>query len=141
MPTNFTDEELFAYADEFLPPERCAEVEQSLRQDPALVERFSALLSQQDNGEFSLGQIWRRHRISCPSRSVWAAFVDGRLGDGLTQYLRFHVETIGCRVCAANLADLNRRDESTESERRTRKIFQSSAVALRNEFDNGELSK
>ena len=130
MPADFTDEELFAYADESLSSERCVLIEQTLRREPALVQRLTNLLSGRDQGEHSLGQLWRRNRLSCPSRAVWAAYVDGRLGDGLTQYLQFHLETVGCRVCAANYADLNRKDSSTESERRTRKIFQSSAGSL-----------
>jgi hypothetical protein len=131
MSADFTDEELLAYADECLPAERCVIIEQSLRSHQTLIDRLANLLAGRDQGEHSLGQIWRRDRLSCPSRSVWAAFVDGRLGDGLTQYLQFHVETIGCRVCAANLADLQQRDSSTDSEHRTRKIFESSAGHLR----------
>ena len=127
---DFTDEELVAYADERLSAKRCVEVEQSLRVDTSLSKRLGELLSQRDDGDFSVGEIWRKGGLSCPSRSVWAAFVDGRLGDGLTRYLQFHVDTIGCRVCEANLADLKRRDPSTDVDRRTRKIFQSSAGRL-----------
>ena len=131
--THFTDEELLAYADERLESDRCTFVEQTLRSDAALAERLAVLLSARDQGEHSVGELWRRHRLSCPPRSVWAAFVDGRLGDGMSQYLRFHLDTIGCRVCAANFADLNERHHSTDSERRTRKFFQSSAGKLRGE--------
>ena len=130
MVTEFTNEELLAYADERLPSERSVLIEQFLRRDRALIERMASLLSQRDQGERSLGQLWRKDRLSCPSRSVWAAYVDGRLGDGLKHYLQFHVETIGCRICAANLADLSRCEPSTDAERRTRKIFQSSAGTL-----------
>ena len=131
MNGSFTDEELLAYADESLSDGQSVIIERALRAHQPLVERMFRLLSGRDQGEHSLGQIWRRERLSCPSRSVWAAFIDGRLGDGLTQYMQFHVETIGCRVCAANLADLNQRDSSTENEHRTRKIFESSAGRLR----------
>ncbi len=136
MSLPFTDQELLAYADERLSTSRSAMIEQSLRDDECLVSRLSLLLSQRDQGDQSLGQVWRQDRLSCPSRAVWGAFVAGRLGDGFSQYLRFHLETIGCRLCAANLADLSRPDQSTtdqrtESERRTRKFFQSSAGSLR----------
>jgi hypothetical protein len=126
----FTDEELLAYADERLSADRSVVVEQQLRTDDVLGRRLLALLSGRDQGEHSVGELWRRDRLSCPPRAVWAAFVDGRLGDGLTQYLQFHVETVGCRVCAANLSDLQLRDHSDDAERRTRKIFQSSAGKL-----------
>lgn len=130
---NFTDEELLAYADERLSSQQCVEIERALRDERPLQERLVALLSQRDQGQVSVGEIWRKGQLSCPSRSVWAAYVTGRLGDGLSRYLQFHVEVIGCRVCAANLADLNRLDQSTDSERRTRKIFQSSAGKLAHE--------
>lgn len=128
--SHFTDEELLAYADERLDSDRCVLIEQVLRGEGSLADRLAELLSARDQGDHSVGELWRRHRLSCPPRAVWAAFVDGRLGDGLSQYLRFHIETVGCRVCAANLADLNNRDQSTDGERRTRKIFQSSAGKL-----------
>lgn len=131
MSAELTDEELLAYTDESLSAERCVSIEQALRGDPRLVERLSDLLAGRDQGENSLGELWRRDRLSCPSRPVWAAFVDDRLGDGLKQYLIFHIETIGCRVCAANLADLRQKDSSANSEHRTRKIFESSAGRLR----------
>lgn len=127
---DFTDEELLAYADEALSSKRCVEIERALRDERQFQERLVDLLSQRDQGQVSVDEIWRQGQLSCPSRSVWAAYVTGRLGDGLSQYLQFHVDVIGCRVCAANLADLNRQDPSTDSERRTRKIFQSSAGRL-----------
>ena len=125
-----TDDELLAYADERLSTESCAVIEQSLRGDPLLGKRLATLLSLRDQGNFSVGELWRQQRLSCPPRAVWAAYVDNRLGDGLSQYLQFHVETIGCRVCSANIDDLKRQDTSTEAERRTRKFFQSSAGNL-----------
>ena len=125
-----TDEELLAYADERLVADRSSLIEQQLRADAAFAERLSVLLSQRDQGEHSVGELWRRDRLSCPPRAVWAAYVDGRLGDGLSQYLRFHVETVGCRICAANLADLERRESASDAERRAKKIFQSSAGKL-----------
>lgn len=127
----FTDEELLAFIDERLATDRCSLVEQTLRGDRQLANRLVELIAQQDEGGHTIGQLWRRERLSCPPRAVLAALVDGRLGDRLSQYLRFHIETIGCRICAANLADLNRTDSSTEAERRSSKIFQSSAGHLR----------
>ena len=131
---HFTDDELLAYADERLSTDSCAVIEQSLRVNSSLVERLGTLLLQRDQGNFSVGDLWRQHRLSCPPRAVWAAYVDRRLGDGLSKYLQFHLEMIGCRVCSANLDDLKRRDPLTEAERRTRKIFQSSAGNL-SQFD------
>lgn len=131
--TTFTDEELLAYADEQLSPERSASVEQSLRSDAILLERLTSLLCGRDQGDHSVGELWRRFRLSCPPRAVWGAYAGGRLGDGLSNYLRFHIEVIGCRACAANLADLQHPDAANDTERRTKKIFQSSAGNLGNQ--------
>jgi len=129
----FTDEELLAYADERLAPQRAAELERLFRASDTLVKRFLALVQSVDHGDQTLGAMWRRGRWSCPPRAVLTAFVDGRLGDGLSQYIRFHVETVGCRICAASLADLSGPDSPIDSESRVRKIFQSSAGSLRRE--------
>ena len=133
MSAAFTDEELLSYADERLPVSRAAELERLLRTSPDMMDRLAELMRCSDSGDQSLGAMWRRGRWSCPPRAVWSAFVDGRLGDGLSQYLQFHVETIGCRICAANLADLQQNANTSDSEGRVRKIFQSSAGRLSKE--------
>ena len=130
MSQTFTDEELMAYADERLPVDQAAELERLLRSSTDLVQRLAELVQSRESLDPSLGAKWRRGRWSCPPRAVWSAFVDGRLGDGLSQHLRFHVEVIGCRVCAANLADLQQSGDHSDSEGRVRKIFQSSAGRL-----------
>ena len=130
MSESFTDEELMAYADERLPVARASELERLLRGSADLVQRLTGVVRSRESLEPSLGAMWRRGRWSCPPRAVWSAFVDGRLGDGLSQHLRFHVEVIGCRVCAANLADLQQSGDHGDSEGRVRKIFQSSAGRL-----------
>ena len=130
MSASFTDEELMAYADERLSVARASELERLLRGSTALVQRLAELVQSSESLDHSLGAMWRRGRWSCPPRAVWSAFVGGRLGDGLSQHLRFHVETIGCRVCAANLADLQQSGDQSDSEGRVRQIFQSSAGRL-----------
>ena len=132
-PEQFTDEELLAYVEERLPSVRAAVVERQLRVSDVLTARLVKLLQSVDCGDVTLGAMWRRGRWSCPSRAVLAGFVSGRLGDGLSQYLRFHVETVGCRVCEASLHDLRRSEGDDEGQARTRKIFQSSAGELRNQ--------
>lgn len=125
-----TDEELLAYVEEQLATEQSVAIEIALRQDPALAARLRSLLALQDQGEYSVGNLWRRERLSCPPRGVWAAYADGRLGDGLSEYLRFHLETVGCSICSANFADLRLAGSSAEAETRAKKFFQSSAGHL-----------
>lgn len=127
---DFTDEELLAYIDERLPIERSTELERQLRSSVPLLDRLGQLIRNTEHGEMTIGAMWRRGRWSCPSRPIWAGYLSGRLGDALSQYLRFHLETIGCRTCDASLRDLAR-TEDFEGEVRVRKIFQSSAGSLR----------
>lgn len=129
--TEFTDDELLAYADERLNSDRGALIESSLRAEDSLRHRLTTLLSERDQGAHTIGEIWRRLRLSCPPRAVWAALIENRLGDGLSRYLQFHVKTVGCPICLANLRDLERPDQADSRDRRAKKIFQSSAGQLR----------
>lgn len=125
----FTEAELAAYIAEALPVERSMALESELRTSTALRERLRAALAASDSGTLSVGAIWQQQRLSCPSRSTWAAYLAKELGDGLTEYLRFHLDEIGCRFCAANVADLQQASDP-DAERRTRKYFQTSVGRL-----------
>ncbi len=130
---DLTDLELEAYLDEALPVSRTAEVESQLAGEPQLAERISLLNSRRDSGVHTLGQVWRRRRLTCPSRQQWGSYLLGLLPEATASYYKFHVETAGCRICEANLADLERQqsEAADHSDRRRRKYFQSSAGYLR----------
>lgn len=131
MPTaTFTDAELLAYLDEQLPVARSAELEAALRSTPRLARRLETLLADEERTDLSLEGVWRRRRLSCPARSTWALYLAGGLGDGLKQYLEFHLHTVGCRSCTANVEDL-RRGLDDESPRRTRRVFETSIGRLK----------
>jgi anti-sigma factor RsiW len=127
-----TDAELLAYLDEALAPDELAAIEQELRASPTLQSRAARLLSERDAGGDSVGEIWRRHRLTCPTRSELASGLAGDLPPERADYIRFHLETIGCPVCRANVADLGgagRDDTSGDAatqERRRKRIFESS---------------
>lgn len=124
-----TDDELLAYLDECLPVARSAEIETELRASPLLRRRLTQLVADADQGGRTLGELWRRAQISCPSRSLWTAYLDEQVGESLRRYLQFHLETIGCRFCAANLDDLRSSDDAAAKVRR-QKIFQTSVGHL-----------
>lgn len=127
-----TDERLLAYLDEMLPAEEMATVEKSLRKSESLRRRTSNLARRRDQGAHSVGEIWRRKRLSCPSRNQLGSYLLGTLEGSLVDYVEFHVRTVGCRLCAANLRDLEQAMESSpEAGKRRRKFFQSSAGLLR----------
>lgn len=127
-----TDDELLAYLDEMLPVEDSARIEQLLRDRSDLRQRAALLARQRDAGGHSVGEIWRRHRLSCLSRSQLGQFLLGVADADLGQYIQFHTQVIGCRVCQANLDDLQatRRDPEPSAQRR-RRYFESSAGLLR----------
>ena len=76
----------------------------------------------------SLGEIWRRRRLSCPSRQELSSYLLGVLPDDATQYLTFHVNVAGCRYCEANLADLKSQQAEPPGEVQERRRKYSSPV-------------
>jgi len=129
----FTQHELEAFLDEALAPEEMARVEMALRSQPKLARALVEISARRDDGVHTLGEIWRRHRVSCPTREQLGSYLLGVTDTHQSEYVTFHLETIGCRYCQANLQDLRRQhDETAEfSARRRTKYFQSSAGYLR----------
>ena len=127
----FSDAELEAYLDEALPVERMTRVEAALRADETLASRLTAINGRRDAGLHSLGEIWRRHRLTCPTRSELGSYLLGALPAAHVAYVRFHLEVVGCRCCLANHDDLKRQAGADEAApRRRRKYFASSAGYL-----------
>ena len=60
----FSTTQLEAFLDEALPPERMAAIEEALRTDAELQKRLVAINGRRDAGVHSLGEIWRRNRLS-----------------------------------------------------------------------------
>lgn len=128
----FTDQELLAYLDETLAIALMSQVEEALRHSDSLRVRLAQLSRQRDQGAHSVGEIWRRNRLSCPSRSQLGGYLLETLTPEFQSYVEFHLSQTGCRYCAANLEDLkaSMSSASTETERRRHKYFQSSAGYL-----------
>jgi len=128
-----TQAELEAYLDEDLATEEMAQIENALRNDAKLLEALTRLNGRRDAGIQSVGEIWRRGHVSCPNREQLGSYLLGVLPEDQRTYVKFHVEQIGCRICQANLADLQRQqDELSEvSAGRRRKYFQSSSNYLK----------
>ncbi len=128
-----SDTDLGNYLDEALPVELMAEIERQLRSDTQLVKRLVELNLRRDSGAHSVGAVWRRHRLTCPSRSELGAYLLETLSDEQTDYIAFHLHTVGCRVCLANLEDLQKQAEAThqpDAVHRRQKYFQSSVGHL-----------
>ena len=133
MATRFSKSELEAYLDEALPTERMAAIEAALRGSEELQKRLTAINGRRDAGVHSLGEIWRRHRLSCPSREQLGSYLLGVLPKGAADYIKFHVATMECRYCSASIQDLKSQQSSAGEEvtKRRQKYFQSSVGHLR----------
>jgi hypothetical protein len=133
MSTHVTPAELEAYLDEALPPAEMAAIEAALRDEPELLEQLSAINRRRDAGVHSLGEIWRRHRLSCPTREELGRYLMDAMDGEQAEFIRFHIEVSGCRFCAANAEDMRRRmDETGETaQSRQKRYFDSSAGYLR----------
>jgi anti-sigma factor RsiW len=127
------DSELEAYLDEGLSAAHMAHVEQALRDDAALRARLADILARRDAGVHSLGAIWRRHRLSCPTRDQLGSYLLGAMDPAESDYVEFHLQVIGCRYCQSNLEDLkaHQQAEDRQAVARRRRYFQSSAGLLR----------
>ncbi len=132
MTRDITESELEAYLDEALTATDMAAVEIALRKSPELLRQLAQINSRRDAGVHSLGEIWRRHRISCPTREQMGSFLLGVLEDEMADYVRFHLEVVACRICHANLEDLRRRQAESSDMLvvRHKKYFDSSAGYL-----------
>jgi hypothetical protein len=136
MPANFNDDELLAYADEALPAERMAAVEAELRRSENLRQRLGGLLGERDQGVHSVGEVWRRARLTCLTRQQLGNYLLDVLDPEWTDYVEFHLQTVGCRICSANLDDLKRTAATApETQQRRQKYFQSSVGGLQGRPD------
>jgi hypothetical protein len=132
MAQSYSDQQLQAYLDELLPADLMAGVECELRGSEELRERLVALVGMREAGVHGLGEIWRRNRLTCPTRQQLGSFVLGAMDENLQKYIQFHLEKIGCRVCRANLDDLKSQqtDQRADTQLRRRRYYQSSAGYL-----------
>jgi len=131
--TRFTDAELAAFLEEALPPARCSQLEHDLRTDADLRNRLIEVRGRETAGLHTLGAIWRRNRLSCPSRTELGQYMLGTLEQDASDYIRFHIEQVGCRYCEANQADLSESSKPDQQPTsRRQRYFQTSAGYLKN---------
>lgn len=126
---------LRSYLVDALPPEISARVEKALRDSADLRARLEDVRQNRTDGQLhTLGAIWHRSRLTCPSRQQLGSLLLDALDPELASYLTFHIEVIECPFCQANLADLRTQSQTTStaqaSKTRQRRILQSSQHLL-----------
>ena len=125
-------EQLHAYLDDALSDAETAKVEQALRDSEALRRSLRQAMQERDRGEHSLGAVWRRERLTCPTREQLGSYLLQTLDDAEQDYVDFHLRTIGCPFCVANLADLEhrRQEVAPETRQRRRRFYETSLTVI-----------
>ncbi|MGL6095723.1 MAG: hypothetical protein ACRC7O_08010 [Fimbriiglobus sp.] len=128
-----TRQTLRDYLNDDLPDAELAAVEKALRDSPELRALFDGVRQESDRGEHSVGAVWRRERLTCPTRDQLGAFLLDALDPDFGDYIRFHLETVGCPVCQANHDDLVKlnAEPAPVARARQKRIVDSAAGVLR----------
>ena len=106
-PPLIDDETLRSYLADALPAGDLARVEKALRDSSELRDRLEDVRQNRGDGQIhTLGAIWRRARLTCPTRPQLGTYLLDALDPELGEYIKFHIEVVECAYCQANLADL-----------------------------------
>lgn len=132
MSVLITHELLAGYLDDALGEADIAHIEQELRGSEPLRQQLKAVIQERDRGEHSVGAIWRRQRLSCPAREQLGSFLLGVLDEDVQDYIQFHLQTMSCAFCLANLADMQTQQQDADGQvkKRRKRYYQSSAGLL-----------
>jgi anti-sigma factor RsiW len=134
-PAAIDDAMLHNYLADSLPPEDLARVEKVLRDSAQLRARLEDVRRNREDFQLhTLGAIWHRARLTCPSRQQLGSYLLDALDPELAAYFKFHLEVIECPFCQANLADLEAQSKTSSapqvSKTRQHRILKSSQHLL-----------
>nr|WP_197490812.1 hypothetical protein [Planctomyces sp. SH-PL62] len=137
-PAPIDESALRAYLSDELPPDQMARVEKALRESATLRARLEDVRADREDFQLhSLGAIWRRSRLTCPTRQQLGSYVLDALDPELGAYFQFHLEVVECPICQANLSDLEAQSRSNSgsdgSRTRHQRILKSSEHLLGDE--------
>lgn len=127
---------LVGYVMESLPDHEMNRIEELLRDREEWRDALREILGGVDSGDHTVAAIWRRHRLTCPTREQLGAFLADALLPDEQDYVRFHLDVVACRWCQANRLDLEAlvsdkdRDPRDQAVERRRKFFQTSVGEL-----------
>jgi hypothetical protein len=134
--TPIDDAALRNYLADALPPEQSARVEKALRDSAQLRARLEDVRNNREDSQLhTLGAIWHRCRLTCPSRQQLGSYLLDALDPALAGYIRFHIDVVECPYCQANLIDLETQSKGSSapqvSKSRQHRILKSSQHLLR----------
>ncbi len=123
------DQTLQLFLSDALTQTETARIEKLVRSSASLRDRLESLRqNQSDAAIHTLGAIWTRARLSCPDREQLGSYLIETLSSDHLDYIKFHLEVIGCPYCQANLTDLKGQldPEPSTPQHRQRRYFESS---------------
>lgn len=82
------------------------------------------------SSEATITRVWRQRRLSCLKRGTIGSYLLGVLDEPWLSYTRFHLDTVRCLMCRANLEDLSAESEQVGKDHLSEQIFQSSVGFL-----------
>lgn len=88
------------------------------------------LTGDQISSEATIAKVWRDHRLSCLKRSTIGSYLLGVLEEPWQGYTAFHLETVQCLMCRANMEDLSAESERVDDQGLGERVFQSSVGFL-----------
>jgi hypothetical protein len=140
-PVPIDDTILRNYLADALTSEESARVEKALRDSAELRARLEDVRQNRADGQLhTLGAIWNRARLTCPSRQQLGSYLLDALDPELASYLTFHLDVVECPFCRDNLADLKAHSQaptaSQSSKSRQRRILQVSQHLLNEDKRN-----
>ena len=114
------------------------------------IQRLQKYLAERDDprpitlseaeADVTVANVWRNHRLTCLKRSTLGSYLLGVVEDPWKSYTQFHLDVVACRMCLANLSDLEM-EESEGAQPSTDGIFQSSIGFLsRVSADGGSMA-
>jgi hypothetical protein len=134
-PGPIDDELLRGYLADALSPEDSARVEKALRDSAELRARLEDVRQNRADSQLhTLGAIWHRARLTCPSRQQLGSLLLDALDPEMAAYFQFHLDVVECPFCRANLEDLKAQSQAATaakaSKTRQHRILQSSQHLL-----------
>jgi RNA polymerase sigma-70 factor (ECF subfamily) len=78
-----------------------------------------------------IAQVWQEYRPSCPKRNTIGAYHLGTLEPEWKDYIGFHLHTLGCQFCLANLKDIEEQNKQKDSSKLCLKIMESTVGFLK----------
>lgn len=104
-----------------------------IRSCHACADVLTALRDESDGLTICVGSLWVKERITCPHADILLGFVNDGLDPEEKDYIAFHLDTIECPHCQAEvqrLEDLVARGDERRVERAMDDAMRRSAVLL-----------